>query len=293
MAQTDISSLLDRLAGLYPALPPQLAQAARHILDAPEEVAMRSMRSLAGHVGVAPTTMVRLAQALGFASYKAFRRAVQEAMRQPGAGLAGRAEWLQELAGRGDAGEVMGGMAQAAIANIETSSRGLDLATLAAAADALGGAACVHVVGIGGMHGLATYFAYVARMVLGNVRLAEPAMGVMVDELATLGPEDVLVIAGVDPYGAETVRAAEFARARGTAVVAITDSRASPLAPLATHLLIAPTASPQFFPSQAAIVVMMETLIALLVSRGGKEVIRRIEAADRFRAEHGVYWRSS
>lgn len=288
---TDIAAVLDRLAALYPALSPQLAHAARRVLEAPEEVAIRSMRGLAAHLGVAPTTMVRLAQALGFASYKAFRRAFQEAMRA-GSGFVGRAEWLQELARRGDAGKVAGGMAEAAISNIETASRGVDVAALAAAADALHRARRVHVVGIGGMHGFATYFAYVVRMALDDVRLADPTMGMAVDELATLAAGDAMVIAGVDPYGAETVRAADIAMARGATVVAITDSRASPLASRATHLLLAPTASPQFFPSQAAVVTMMETLIALVVSRGGRRVISRIEAVDRFRTEHGVYWRA-
>ncbi|MGF7162034.1 DNA-binding MurR/RpiR family transcriptional regulator [Rhodoligotrophos appendicifer] len=290
MTVPDLKTLLARLAAAYPQLSPQLGQAAKAVLDAPEEVAMRSMRSFAAAFGIAPTTMIRLAKQAGFDSYEVFRRPFQEALRS-GGGFADRAEWLQDLAAKGDTGGIVGGMAAASLGNLETAFRTLDARVIAAAADALLGARRVHVVGVGGLNGFANYFAYVARMMLGDVRLAAPAMGTMVDEFATLSSKDAMVIMGVDPYAKETVRAADLAVARKACLIAVTDSLTSPLVERASHLLMVPVASPQFFPSQTALVAMLETLIAAIVSRGDRALVSRIKAVDRFRSEQGVYWR--
>jgi DNA-binding MurR/RpiR family transcriptional regulator len=259
-------------------------------LERPEDVAIRSMRSLAADAGVPPSTMVRLAKAAGFESYEAFRGVFQAAVRSAGTDLVTRAEWLQQLPEGGRAAQVLGGMAGAILANLEQAFRGNELASLKEAADALRAARRTYCVGVGGMHPLAAYLHYVARMALPDVRLAEPAMASMIDELADLEEKDAAVILSVEPYAAETIRTAEFVAGRGACLIAVTDSRAAPIAPLASILLIAPTSTPQFFPSQAAVIALIETLIALVVSHGDKHVLERIERADRHRRETGMYW---
>ncbi len=287
---TSLKDLIGWLTRSYRELSPKLQTAARHVLDRPEDVAIKSMRSLASDAGVPPSTMVRLAKAAGFESYDGFRNVFQQAVRSAGTDLVTRAEWLQRLPEGGRAAQVLGGMAGAILANIEHAFRGNDLATLKEAADTLRKARRVFAVGVGGMHALAAYLHYVARMALPDVRLAEPAMASMIDELTDVEPSDVIVLLSVEPYATETVRVAEFVVRRKARLVAITDSRASPIAPLASTLLLAPTATPQFFPSQAAVIALIETLIALIVSHGDKHVLERIERADRHRRESGMYW---
>ncbi len=287
---SDLKGLMAELTQRYPELPPQLRQAAKIVLERPEDVALRSMRALAGDAGVPPSTMVRLARALGEPSYEAFRRIFQEALRTGGTDFAARAEWLQKLPEGGRASGVVGGMAEAILSNVEAGFRGNEPATLAAAAERLRSARAVHVVGIGGMHAPAAYFHYVARMTRPNVQLAEPKMASMVDELAGIGAADALLVLSVAPYATQSVATARVARSAGAHVIAVTDSRASPIATLADALLLVPTATPQFFPSQAATVALLETLIALLVSSGDRAVLARIEEVEEQRRRAGVYW---
>lgn len=65
-AGPDAQSILVRLRDAFNSLSPQLRQAARYLLDRPDEVAFSSMRQIAGRAGVQPATMVRLAQRLGY-----------------------------------------------------------------------------------------------------------------------------------------------------------------------------------------------------------------------------------
>ena len=66
----------DRLTRAYPKLSPQLKKAAAYILEHPSEVATLPMRQLAKKVGVPPSTMNRLARALGFTTYDGVPRAL-------------------------------------------------------------------------------------------------------------------------------------------------------------------------------------------------------------------------
>ena len=285
--------LLERLTRDYPALSPRLKLAARRILDHPQDVALKSMRALAADAKTPPSTMVRLARAAGFPSYESFRRVFQDALRSAGGDFLSRAQWLQALNETGADGTkgVVGAMAAAVLGNVEEAYRSADLSALAAAADLLRASRRVHVVGVGGMHAIAAYGHYVARMALPDVRLAEPVMAAMIDELADLGPDDAVLLLSVAPYATETVKVAEFAAARGSHLVILTDRRTSPVAHLATALLLVSTATPLFFPSQAATIALLETLIALTVAHGDAAVLERIARIDRHRREQGLYWR--
>ena len=286
----DLKELLRRLTQGFPSLSPQLRQAAKRVLDQPEDVAMKSMRGLAADADVPPSTMVRLAKSAGFSSYDDFRRIFQDALRAGGTDLVARAEWLQRLPAGGRSSEVVGAMASAILGNVETLYRINGVSTIEAAAEMLRSAHHVTFIGVGGMHAIARYAHYVARMALPEVRLAQPEMATMIDELVDLQPKDAVVILSVQPYATETVRTAEFVKRRGAKLLSITDSRSSPVAPLADALLLVQSTSPQFFPSQAAMVALIETLIALIVSSGDKSVLSRIDRVDRHRREEGVYW---
>jgi len=50
------------------------------------------------------------------------------------------------------------------------------------------------------------------------------------------------------------------------------------------------TESPNFFPSYAATVVMLETLIGMVIRRSGKPAQRRIAAVENTNRQNGEYW---
>jgi DNA-binding MurR/RpiR family transcriptional regulator len=289
-ARETLKDLLDRITREFPTLSPQLKLAAECVLGAPQDVAIQSMRSFAASAGIPPSTMVRLAKASGFVSYDAFRQVFQDAVRTTGTDFVSRAEWLQDLPAGDRVSGVVGGMASSILGNVEQGLRANDIADLTRAADALRRARRVHFLGVGGLHPIAAYAYYVARMALPDVRLAEPKMATMVDELVDLGPTDAVVVLSVAPYASETVRSAEFAHGTGAKVVVITDVRTSPIASVASTLLLVPTATPQFFPSQVATVAVLETVLALTVSHGDRDLLARIERVDRHRREQGIYW---
>lgn len=287
----ELDTVLDRLTASYPGLSPQLRQAAKYVLDTPAEIAMKSMRGVAAAAGVGPSTMLRLAKQLGFPSYDAFRLPFQEAMRSGGGTFADRAEWLQSLEGSAREGKVLSAMVGAALSNVENAFAGVDAETLSRAADLLRQGRKIFAFSGGALRPVAEYFYSVCRLALPGAVLVSPVEGAPIDDFIHAGPEDTLLVISCEPYAEATVRGANFARERGVRIVAVTDSRASPVAQSADVLILVPTDSPQFFPSQVAVVALLEALMALIVLRSDASSVARIDEIERLRIAQGVYWR--
>ncbi len=280
-----IQSIVERME----TLTPQLRRAARFVVDHPAEVAMASMRQVAAKAEVTPSTMLRLAQALGEPSYEAFRGQFQQALRAGAGAYPDRARGLQRLAQAAGGEELSGTFRQALEGNVRQAFEANPPEAYAAAATLLRQAPRSFFFGVRGCYGIVHYAYLVARMVLPQASLVTDPGGVAVDDLALAKPGDCLLVVGLTPYAEATVRTAAFARERGLEVVAVTDSRASPLARPASRLLLAATDSPQFFPSMSGALATLEVLLGYLVAQGGRGQIARIEAHQPFHRQLGTF----
>lgn len=278
---------LEKLAETLPALPPHLRRAGRRILDYPHEVAMLSMRTLAAKAKVSPPSMLRLVRRIGFDNYEAFRAVFQSAI--AGGRFQSKAASLQEMRGRTGKDGVIGGMADAANNNIARSLGGSDADALTKAAELLRKAPQIHVIGAGALHFMGVYLQYLSRAVLPKLRVPRANFNSLSEAMVGVGKGDVVLVTSVAPYALQTVKATELAQARGARVVALTDSKGSPLAAHSEILLIAGTDSPQFYPSMVGVVAMLETLIALVVAKGDPAMLARIAEIDRLRREEASY----
>lgn len=285
-ADDTLTLLTERFADL----PPQLQRAARYVIDRPREVGVHSMRALAGRAEVHPNTLVRLAQAIGFDGWDTLRERFRHFVVAGGSGgFRERADWLRTLAAEGGTAEIIAEMAAATAENLETTWQRQDAAALEAAADAIIAAPRCFVLGVGSAQSLAQHFWYVARMAFEHLYpIPRPGL-TPVDELVRIGPGDVLVALTFQPYRAETLSGVRQAREAGATVIGVTDSPTSPLARVSDHLLVSPTHTPQFFESHAAVLALLEGLVAVMVARAGEDASARIEAFHRARLAAGLY----
>ena len=285
-----MEEVLSRLKELLAELPPHLRRAAGRVLDRPQDVAVTSMRALAASAGVTPPTMLRLARRAGFASYESFRAVFRAAV--TGGGFRGKAESLQRLGESGGDKGIVGRMGLAGRDNIGMSFSEAGGTDMVRAAKLLRHARHTYALGVGALHWMSCYLQYLGRTVLPELRVPPANRSSAVEEMVGLGKGDVVLILSVVPYAVQMLKVAEFARASGASVIAVSDSRGSPLAALSDVLLVAGTASPQFYPSMVGIVAIVETLIALVVARGEDATLARIAVIDRHRRVEGGYLES-
>ncbi len=289
----DVTAVSERIRGAYDGLSPQLRQAARFILDNPEDLALQSMRQLAEHAGVNPSTMVRLARALGYGGFDELRAPYRHWLR-------GRTEYAaraRRLRRRGDnsagADRVLRDVIRADMAALHETVGRVPAETVAAFRQSLLGARQVYVLGLRSSFAVAYYFHYAYRMLRGNALLVTGVGGTLFDGLRGIGAGDVLLSFSVRPYTRETVLAVEFAAREGATVLAVTDSMASPVARSAQHALTVLAESPSLFQSLVPALSMAQGLLAVLVAGADEAALATISENERQLAGLEAYWRDN
>jgi DNA-binding MurR/RpiR family transcriptional regulator len=278
-----------RLKADFENLSPQLQEAARWVIDHPADVALLSLRQQARRAGIAPATLTRLAQRLGFRGYDGVRKLYADAVRERAESYRGRAEeLLVRRDSEGDAAlvqDMFGSLKQHA-QNLSSSDA---IERFTAAADMIASADRVFCLGLRSSFSVAYIFHYVRSLFGSNSVLVDGSGGCGVDMLRSIGRGDVLLAVSVKPYAAHTIESASFAKARGTCILAFTDSEISPLAAFADEVILIGTDTPSFFHSMAPAFAAAECLAALVAARRGRETLAALEDSERQLAAFGTY----
>ena len=259
----------------------RLQEAARWVLDHPADVALLSTREQAKRAGLAPATFTRLGQRFGFDGYDDVRRIYAASVRQRPESFHGRAEEL--LARRdteGDAALIQDTFA-ALIQHFQALSDVNAIERFTAAADQLASANRVFCLGFRAAFPVAFMLHYARSLFGSSSILADGAGATAVDALRAIEPGDALLAISVRPYTRLTVQAAQFARERGATVVALTDSKMSPLAKVAKELVLVRTDTPSFINSMTPAFAAAECLAALVAARTGHEALAALSKSGK------------
>lgn len=285
-----VEALTHRLGAEYPNLPPQLRKAARYIAKAPTDVALYSLREIAARARVGPTTLVRLAEQLGFDSYSAFREIFRDNLRSGADRYAIKAEQLQHFRAGADFAALYRDTGALTSKNISDTFASISAADIAGAAGIIRRARQVYILGLRCNYCLSFYLYYLLRTFMRNVLLLEDRMGMLIDELGGIGAEDVLVAFSYEPYAAEAVKAAKHAAMQDASIIAFTDTILSPIAHNAAKVFLLPTAGTSFYQSLVPTMALLEGVVCCLVAGGGPRVVARVKEEFRRRDAFGVYW---
>ncbi|MBB4287771.1 MurR/RpiR family transcriptional regulator [Roseospira goensis] len=288
-----LAEITARIRDAHGSLSPQLRQAARYVLAHPEDVALTSMRRLAEHAGVKPSTMVRLARALDYDGYESFREPYRHWLRGGEGAFVARARTLQARGrdARGSCAPLLDAMATADGAAIRDIVTPANAQALERARDLICGAATVYVIGMRSCYSLAHLFHYAYSLVYGNAVLVDSHACTLYDRLARIDAEDAVLAIGFRPYTRDTVQATTFAADKGARVIALTDSLVSPLAEDAAQVITVDTASPSYFQSLVPALAQVQALLALVVAAGGDDALDAITRTEQDMDTFGAYWR--
>jgi DNA-binding MurR/RpiR family transcriptional regulator len=268
-------------------LSPELLRTARWIEQHPRDVALHSMRECARRAELAPASFTRLAHAIGFDGFEAIRTRCQEAL-APQPGYAARAQALQATARR--SADWLDALNEAQHANAASISGLNERAQFERAADSMLASRQVQFLGLRASHGLAFHLHYTYGLIAPNGVLAQGLGGTLADQLAQLERKDLLVAISQSPYTRQTVEAVEQARQQGAKVLALTDSRLSPIARCADQVLLFRTGSPSYFHSMVGALALAEALVAAVAVRGGRKVLARLASMQHKLDAQKAYW---
>ncbi|MEO1328438.1 MAG: MurR/RpiR family transcriptional regulator [Pseudomonadota bacterium] len=290
MTGTDVSSrVLDRLTQEWDALTPEAQKAARYVLENPTEVGVSTVREIAEAANVKPNTVVRMARQVGFEGYEDFRAPFREAIRRGTVSFPDRARWLQDIRKSGDLGGLYADMAEAALRNVEDTFAGIDAEAIQRAAEAIWTSRQVFTLGVGVNNANARNFTYLASTGMSQFHAIPRPGSTPVDDLAWADDRDVIIAMSMRPYRSEVVDALDVAREQGLTIIGLSDSPASPIIRAAHHGLVVAVDTPQFFPSSAPTIALLETLLSFVIALASEEIVERVERFHRRRHQLGIY----
>ena len=287
------SSILERLTDEWEALTPEAQKAARYVLENPQDVGVSTVREIAEAANVKPNTVVRMARQVGFEGYEDFRAPFREAIRRGTASFPDRARWLQDIQKSGDLGGLYADMAEAAIRNIEDTFAGIDASAMKTAAEAVWNSRQVFTLGVGVNNAISRNFTYLASTGMSQFHTIPRPGSTAIDDLAWADDRDVLIAMSMRPYRSEVVDALAVAREQGMTIVGLSDSPASPVIRAAHHGFVVAVDTPQFFPSSAATIALLETLLSFVIAVASDEIVERVEKFHRRRHQLGIYTEGS
>lgn len=276
----------DRILGEMPRLAPQLALSGRYLIDHPDSVVMSSMREIAGEIGVAPATLLRLARTLGFADWSELRLAYVADFRTSSPLYAERADAIVRREG------VPGLIQETLRAQGTALQHAIDANTAEAideAAKLLNRSSRIFVAAFMSCRAPALAFTYICRLFRSNVVVLGGEGSSLIADLADLRSDDAVLTINFRPYASEIHQVAKAAERSGCRLVSIADSRATPLAPFAQSILLFGSDSPSFFPSITPAVALVETLAAAMLAHAGDAAATRVGEIEQRLYDSGSY----
>lgn len=253
-------------------LQPSLRKVANYILRHPLKAATLTIEEMAQATSTSPAAVNRLAKALDLGGYSGMKAELVTTLQQ----MVSPVDKLRnELAQRPDGEFGLHEQIQSAASNLATTSSNNQADTFEAFVSSLIAARKVYVLGFGN----SVYLAGLAASTL--VPFCADACAISMEggnenaayRLAAITEQDVLLAISLPRYSLDTLQLSRFAHERGATVLAITDSPASPLAPIARHVLFAPADHPVLTSSNIAVLALIEGLVAGVMARN-KEAVK-------------------
>lgn len=251
----------------------------------PKFAAFATAGELGSRTNVHPSTVVRLAQLLGYAGFPEFQAAI-------------RHTYLCSL----DAVSLNPPHPSARFGDVVTSSLDQDMRNLATTRASLDGRVVQQVARLveaapaslaigGGSHGgLALVFSHLCRF-MGLPVDAEIRGGIsLAARLSQVGPGHVVFGSSAWWVLNDTREALTIAREQGAHTVAIADSRASPLAQVAEHVLITRSESVCFNQSLVGHLGIINAIVAEIATNGSNEIQERMQRSTATAERLGAVW---
>ena len=259
---------------------------AEYVLKHYDKAAYLTASRLSTLVGVSESTVVRFAIELGFEGYPEFQHSLKELIRTRLTSFQ-RMEVTDQIIGEGNVAEkVLLSDAE----RIRRTYEELDRAAFDEAVNRIVGAKNIYILGVRSSSYLVGFLNHCFRMIFDNVRLVQTTSSSdLFEQIMRIGEGDVMIAISFPRYSKRVINAVEYARKQQANIVALTDSRQSPLAVYADQLLAAQSDMASFVDSLVAPLSIINALITAISRRKKDELTERLRELEEIWDHYDVY----
>ena len=259
---------------------------ANFILESYDKAAFMTASRLGNRVGVSESTVVRFAFELGYDGYPDMQSSLQKMIRS-------RLTAVQRIEGTNDRlgdQDLLSMVLQSDIEKIRQTLAEIDRENFYRTVDAIVSARKIYMIGVRSAASLASFMYFYFNLIFDNVTLVSASTtSEIFESLLRVGEGDVVIGVSFPRYSSRTVQAMSFARDRGAATVAITDSESSPLASISQYTLMARSDMASFVDSLVAPLSLVNALLVAVSRRKNEDLERTFRTLEDIWEEYGVY----
>lgn len=259
---------------------------ARYINEHYDKAAFMTASKLGKTVGVSESTVVRFATELGYSGYPQLQKALQEMIRNKLTAVQ-RMDVTNDRMGSQD---VLRSVLNSDIEKIRLTLDEIDQETFNASVEAILKAKHIYILGVRSSSALSSFIGFYFNLLFDNVRLIHTtSVSEIFEQIIRVGEGDVVLGVSFPRYSKRTFQALEYARDSGATVIALTDSRLSPLSQAADYTLIAKSDMASFVDSLVAPLSVINALIVAIGMRRKDEVRHVFDKLESIWDEYQVY----
>ena len=259
---------------------------ANYILESYDKAAFMTASRLGKTVSVSESTVVRFAAELGYDGYPSMQRSLQKMIRNRLTSVQ-RIEVSNDRIGDQD---LLSSVLQSDIEKIRLTLEEVDRQSFDRAVDAIVSARKIYIMGVRSSASLATFLSFYFNLIFDNViSVAANTASEVFETMLRVGAEDVVIGVSFPRYSSRTVQAMNLARDRGATTIAITDSEASPLAPISNYTLKARSDMASFVDSLVAPLSLVNALLVAVSRKKNDDLAHTFQTLEDIWDEYGVY----
>jgi DNA-binding MurR/RpiR family transcriptional regulator len=278
--------LLTEIQAKYPTFSKGQRYIANFITEHYDKAAFMTASKLGSTAGVSESTVVRFASELGYEGYPQLQKALQELIRNKLTSVQ-RIEVTTDRLGGGNIPEKV---LNSDVEKIRKTLTDLSKEDFDGAVDAIVQAKKIYILGVRSASALSSFLGFYFNLIIENVKVVHTtSVSEMFEQILRIGPGDVVIGISFPRYSSRTVKAMKFASDRGATVIAVTDSKLSPLYRYATYALLAISDMASFVDSLVAPLSLINALIVAVGMKRQDDVYRTFDELEKIWDEYDVY----
>jgi DNA-binding MurR/RpiR family transcriptional regulator len=259
---------------------------AKYILEAYDKAAFMTASRLGKTVGVSESTVVRFAVELGYDGYPAMQKAMQEMVLNRLTAIQ-RIEVANNRIGDQD---VVSMVLQSDIEKLRQTVDSLSREDFRAAVNAILGAKKIYILGVRSAAPLANFLGYYLNYMFNNVHIITTSgVSEMFEKIVGVDSGDVVIAISFPRYSTATTQGAQYCRSTGATVVALTDSKLSPLGQNSDYTLVAKSDMVSLVDSLVAPLSVINAIIVAVASRRDRQLADTFNALEKIWEDYHVY----
>ncbi len=259
---------------------------ASYILTHYEKAPYLTASKMGSTVGVSESTVVRFAIELGYDGYPDFQHALQEDIRSRLTSFQ-RVEVTNSLIGESN---VLDKVLLSDAEKIRRTMEEIDHDSFEEAINQIISAKTIYIIGVRSSSSLAGFLNFSFRMIFNNVKFVQTTSGSeMFEQIMRIREGDVMIAISFPRYSRRIINAVEYARERNADVVALTDSKLSPIAKYANQLLIAQSDMASFVDSLVAPLSIINAIIVAVSRKKQDELTERLRELEEVWDHYQIY----